>query len=41
MLVSPSPTEFRALSQAEVLQQLYASLDEELLNTPLPDATLM
>jgi hypothetical protein len=41
MLLSPSGTEFRALSQAEALQQLYASLDEQLLNTPLPDAALM
>jgi hypothetical protein len=41
MLLSPSRTEFRALSQAEGLQQLYASLDEELLNTPLPNAALM
>lgn len=37
MLLSPSRTEFSALSQAEALQQLYASLDEELLTTPLPD----
>jgi hypothetical protein len=41
MLLSSSRTEFRALSQAEALQQLYASLDEQLLNTPLPDAALM
>jgi hypothetical protein len=32
MLLSPSRTEFRALSQAETLQQLYASLDDELPN---------
>ena len=41
MLLSPSRTEFRALSQAEALQQLYASLDEELLKTPLPDGVVM
>ena len=41
MLLSPSRTEFRALSRAEGLQQLYASLDEELVNTPLADETLM
>jgi hypothetical protein len=41
MLLSPSRSEFRVLSQAEALQQLYASLDEELVNTPLADGTLM
>jgi len=41
MLLSPSRTEFRALSQAEAVQQLYSSLDEELLKTPLPDRTSM
>ena len=41
MLVSPTRTEFLALSQAEALQQLYASLDEELHNTPLPNGASM
>jgi len=41
MLLSPSRSEFSALSRAEAVQQLCASLDEELLNTPLPNATLM
>jgi hypothetical protein len=41
LLVSPTRSEFRALPQPEGLQQLYASLDEELLNTPLPVGTLM
>src|ERR1051326_2396040 len=41
MLVSPTRTEFRALAQAEALQQLHAALDEEILNPPLPDGTLM
>lgn len=37
LLLSPSHTEFRVMPQAEVLQQLYAWLDDELLKTPLPD----
>jgi len=41
MLLSPSRTELKALSRAESLQQLYASLDEELVNTPSPDGALM
>ena len=41
MLLSPSRTEFRSLSQAEAVRQLYSSLDEELLKTPLPDRASM
>lgn len=33
MLLSPSDTEFRMVSQAEVLQELYAWLDNELLGS--------
>ena len=37
LLLSASHTEFRVMPQAEVLQQLYAWLDDELLKIPLPD----